>query len=907
MIRLFLLSLSILCGQSLDVAFRYVAGPNDDFIRVFVPGTMPSGTSNDWGPNSNGMIAPSAPSRMNYNETTDSYEKTYSLSVGDEHQYKIHFHHNSSGSNYTWIPDPLNPLTTDDNWTNSILEVTDPLLFQEARHLNSVGEVTGFSMGIFASEGVDSIRYSIGGDTLPGTEYYQDNGVLYIPFNPPLSVYDPIWVQASISGSWDTVYDFGAIEIIEAPIPGGIDLGPTWLNNSMFLAVYAPSQPVMRVVVNSLENASEEPEALTMYKDPNIQDTWWIELDLPGGEYEYEYLLINGNRIADPFSRRLTNGKTRIEIGPGGISTADDFIWSSNDYIRPSLDTLIIYELHVDDFSAQGNGQGTFLDVIDRLDHLKMAGINAIELLPITEFPGTHSWGYDPQLMSAVEENYGTPEEFMRLVDEAHSRGIAVIIDLIWNHIKSTSPIWEIQPDYDLNPYIKLHTDLNPNEAEGSWGMLDWDHFNPRTIDYINRVNKIWVDEYRVDGFRFDAMYMIGWDMQQQEYGIPAWSTELRNHDPTIYQIAEHLPSNPWLIENTDLSSGWHDSFHDKLLNDVHGQSLSTMSIMRQIVGLHEYSDWGDPYNSRTQAVKYMVSHDEQSILQEMVTFNSYSIEEARSRDKFYATILFTSLGIPMLFQGQEFGLQTGWDDDNNNGNYDDEKLQYRPVDWSLLNTDIGQSHLEHYSKLAKLRKSNPAFYEGTFYDLYRYTSQKVIVYGYKDESPNNNDDQVVVVANFSSLERTIENVPFLSSGIWYDALNPTNVITIDEDNYYDEYSIPAKSAIVFTNRDYQLAIPSSYESVPDQFQLVECYPNPFNGKLNIRYHINNVSNIYATIYDLSGKVIKSFESEPKYPGQHQLIWDTKNNNGDAVATGLYFISLSSKNRTTNKKVLYLK
>ena len=907
MIRLFLLSLSIVCGQSLDVAFRYVAGPNDDFIRVFVPGTMPSGTSNDWGPNSNGMIAPSAPSRMNYNETTDSYEKTYSLSVGDEHQYKIHFHHNSSGSNYTWIPDPLNPLTTDDNWTNSILEVTDPLLFQEARHLNSVGEVTGFSMGIFASEGVDSIRYSIGGDTLPGTEYYQDNGVLYIPFNPPLSVYDPIWVQASISGSWDTVYDFGAIEIIEAPIPGGIDLGPTWLNNSMFLAVYAPSQPVMRVVVNSLENGSEEPEALTMYKDPNIQDTWWIELDLPGGEYEYEYLLINGNKIADPFSRRLTNGKTRIEIGPGGISTADDFIWSSNDYIRPSLDTLIIYELHVDDFSAQGNGQGTFLDVIDRLDHLKMAGINAIELLPITEFPGTHSWGYDPQLMSAVEENYGTPEEFMRLVDEAHSRGIAVIIDLVWNHIKSTSPIWEIQPDYDLNPYIKLHTDLNPNEAEGSWGMLDWDHFNPNTIDYINRVNKIWVDEYRVDGFRFDAMYMIGWDMQQQEYGIPAWSTELRNHDPTIYQIAEHLPSNPWLIENTDLSSGWHDSFHDRLLNDVHGQSLSTMSIMRQIVGLHEYSDWGDPYNSRTQAVKYMVSHDEQSILQEMVTFNSYSIEEARSRDKFYATILFTSLGIPMLFQGQEFGLQTGWDDDNNNGNYDDEKLQYRPVDWSLLNTDIGQSHLEHYSKLAKLRKSNPAFHEGTFYDLYRYTSQKVIVYGYKDESPNNNDDQVVVVANFSSLERTIENVPFLSSGIWYDALNPTNVITIDEDNYYDEYSIPAKSAIVFTNRDYQLAIPSSYESVPDQFQLVECYPNPFNGKLNIRYHINNVSNIYATIYDLSGKVIKSFESEPKYPGQHQLIWDTKNNNGDAVATGLYFISLSSKNRTTNKKVLYLK
>ena len=87
------------------MTFRYVESQNDDFVRVFVPGTMPSGTSNDWGPNSNGFISPNALSEMVYNESSDSYEKTYSLNVGDEHQYKIHFHHNSSGSDYTWIPD----------------------------------------------------------------------------------------------------------------------------------------------------------------------------------------------------------------------------------------------------------------------------------------------------------------------------------------------------------------------------------------------------------------------------------------------------------------------------------------------------------------------------------------------------------------------------------------------------------------------------------------------------------------------------------------------------------------------------------------------------------------------------------------------------------------------------------
>ena len=280
---------------------------------------MPSGTSNDWGPNSNGFISPNALSKMVYNESTDSYEKTYSLNVGDEHQYKIHFHHNSSGSDYTWIPDPLNPLTTDDNWTNSILNVSDPLIFQIARHFGSNEEINGFSAGIFSSSGVDSIRYSIGADTVSGNEYYHNNGVLYIPFNPSLSVYDPLWVQALIDGEWNTVCSFGSIEIIEEPKPDEINMGPTWFNNSMYLAVYAPSQPVMKVLISSPGNSTEDSDALTMYKDPNMQDIWWIELDLPSGEYEYEYLLMNGNRIADPLSRRLTNGKTRIEIGPGGI------------------------------------------------------------------------------------------------------------------------------------------------------------------------------------------------------------------------------------------------------------------------------------------------------------------------------------------------------------------------------------------------------------------------------------------------------------------------------------------------------------------------------------------------------------------------------------------------------------
>ena len=100
-----------------------------------------------------------------------------------------------------------------------------------------------------------------------------------------------------------------------------------------------------------------------------------------------------------------------------------------------------------------------------------------------------------------------------------------------------------------------------------------------------------------------------------------------------------------------------------------------------------------------------MISHDEQSLIQEMVVFNNYTLDQARARDKFYASILFTSQGIPMVFQGQEFGLQTGWNDENANGDYE-EKLHYRPIDWSYLETATAQSHLDHYKKLIQFRKS---------------------------------------------------------------------------------------------------------------------------------------------------------------------------------------------------------
>ena len=358
------------------------------------------------------------------------------------------------------------------------------------------------------------------------------------------------------------------------------------------------------------------------------------------------------------------------------------------------------------------------------------------------------------------------------------------------------------------------------------------------------------------------------------------------------------------MVDNSPLNAAWHDSFHDVLLSDAHGQYNSATTFMNQVVRLHEYSNVSNAYSDRRQAVKYMISHDEQSILQEMVVFNNYSIEEARERDKFYANILFTSLGVPMLFQGQEFGLQTGWNDDNNNGDYE-EKLQYRPIDWSLLNTDIGQSHLEHYSKLIKFRKENPAFYNGTFYDLWRYEAERVIAYGYKDESDGSNNDQVVVIANFSEYDRTVNDVPFLSAGTWYNVLEPGNDLVTSDGNY-GEYSIGGKTAIIYANQQWDLSVQDE-TNMPDQFQIIKAYPNPFNAQVKIKLDMDRSTTGMIRIFDIRGQSVKTFDQTKFKQGSHHFIWDSRSDNGVEISSGVYIVSFDSEFGSINTKILLLK
>ena len=141
-----------------------------------------------------------APSIMTYNAETDCYEKTYSLETGQQFLYKMHFHHNSSGTDYSWVSDPLNMDITSDGYANSILNVTNPLFFQPARHLNDDGMVDGLSVGVSTDGNVGQFTYSVGQDEPSSGGYIFENNVFYVPIDPPRSLFESYDIAVSING-----------------------------------------------------------------------------------------------------------------------------------------------------------------------------------------------------------------------------------------------------------------------------------------------------------------------------------------------------------------------------------------------------------------------------------------------------------------------------------------------------------------------------------------------------------------------------------------------------------------------------------------------------------------------------------------------------------------------------------
>ncbi|MBZ8182586.1 alpha-amylase family glycosyl hydrolase [Oscillatoria salina] len=482
-----------------------------------------------------------------------------------------------------------------------------------------------------------------------------------------------------------------------------------------------------------------------------------VTVELEDGEYLYKYRIQSKSHffepdrwvdIVDPYATEvvddaLQNGVVRIKDGERIIDT---YVWMHDNKPLPPDEQLVIYEMHVGDFSGGEDDpyqRGKYENVIEKLDYLCELGINAIELMPIKEYPGDHSWGYNPRYFFATESSYGSTADLKQMIDECHNRGIRVIIDGIYNHSESECPLTQIDHDY------WYHHD--PKDSEFNWGPeFNYHHYDENldikpAWEFIGNTVRFWVEEYHIDGIRYDAAKQI--DNFEFLHWIVDETHRVANMKP-FYNVAEHIPDIP-SITNYDgpMDGCWHDSFYHTIVPHICGDTFE-LERLKDVIDCKRQGFMG-----ASNVVNYIANHDQQRLMVELGNRNVFD-EAAFKRIKLGVALLMTAVGIPMVWMGEEFG------------EYKPKTIESAKIDWSLLKNDENRSLFAWYKGLIGLRRNNHALYTENINFFHENAEAKVLAY----VRWNGEGSRVVVVANFSDnylADYEVTNFP--ENGTWHE------------------------------------------------------------------------------------------------------------------------------------------
>lgn len=484
-----------------------------------------------------------------------------------------------------------------------------------------------------------------------------------------------------------------------------------------------------------------------------------VTVDLEDGDYLYKFRVQSKSwffdqpdhwvTITDPYATDV-DGNSAEENGivhiKDGERIVDTYVWQNDATPLPADHELVIYEMHVADFSG-GEGdphaRGRYQDVIDKLDYLCELGINAIELMPVKEYPGSYSWGYNPRYFFAAESSYGSTADLKRLIDECHGRGIRVIMDGIYNHSEAASPLTQIDHDYWYH-----HA---PRDPDNSWGPeFNYEFYDENLETYparrfIGDTVRYWIEEFHIDGIRYDAArQMANYDFM---HWIVSETKRIASMKP-FYNIAEFIPENP-SITNVDgpMDGCWHDSFYHIVMPILCGEFFD-MEKLKDVIDAKRQGFMGT-----VNVVNYMTNHDHNHAMAEFADHDIFG-EAAFRRRKLGAVLVMTAMGVPLLWMGEEFG------------EYKHKTPDQAKVDWTLLAGDLNRNLFEYYKGLIRLRKMNHALYTENVDFFHENPDTRVLGYNrWNDEG-----SRVVVVANFSDNFLAGYSVPnFPDNGTWHE------------------------------------------------------------------------------------------------------------------------------------------
>ena len=700
----------------------------------------------------------------------------------------------------------------------------------------------------------------------------------------------------------DSFYYYVRPDVTVAPLPANMKDGINYLNeNSALLCLYAPGKQFAYAIGDF--NNWQPSESSYMKQTPDGK-RFWVQIDnlVPGKEYVFQYLLDNNIRIGDPYAAKVSDPWNDQYITPEtypgliaypagktqGIATVlqtgqKPYVWKSSGFTPPAKTDLVIYELLVRDFTSQH----TFQSVIDTLGYLHKLGINAIELMPVNEFEGNLSWGYNPNYYFAVDKYYGKAETLKKLVDTCHQLGIAVIGDMVLNHSYNTSPMamlyWDAansRPAAD-NPWYNV---TSPNTTY-SWGN-DFNHESADTKRLVDSITAYWMSEFRLDGFRFD--FTKGFTNKSGEGSaydasriaiLKRMASEMWKHNPNAYVIFEHLTDNSEEKELSAFGIMLWGNMNYKYGEAAKGSNDNGNSDLSW--GSYKSRSWTNP-----TLVTYMESHDEERemyrCLKEGLSMGNYNVQDtatALKRGGLIATFLFTIPGPKMIWQFGERGYDYSI-------NYDadgtPDRLAQKPPRWDYMTKPDRQKLYKIYSDLIYLKKTDPLFSTTDFQTDLTGTVKRIGL--------NLNGKSAVVLGNFGVISTNVSPA-FPKAGIWYDYITGDSLTVTDPNGN-----------LIFKAGEYRLymteriLLPTALDSKKQEPFSVIVAPNPVKDMAKILISYAGSENIEIRDFSLlggeSGKVFSG-----RISSNVEVPWTPK-------TKGIHIIQVTIGRQQVTRKVI---
>ena len=629
-------------------------------------------------------------------------------------------------------------------------------------------------------------------------------------------------VEADVNTGEGTLSDATETRIIRAPEvqnasrPSSIQGGPgendgiTYnADGSVTLSLYAPGKDFV-YVIGDFTNWEVDRDFF-MNRDG---DHWWLTIPasvLSGQEeYDFQYFVDGTIRTFDPFAHKVRtpqDGGISGSIYPGLESypsgqtenivsvirpeqRTDSFNFSS--FEPPEREDLVVYELLLRDFVEEGS----FSTLTDTLGYLDRLGVNAVELMPVANFGGNNSWGYNPNAHLALDKSYGPPQEFKQFVEAAHQRGIAVLMDVVYNHVTAQSPLSQLYGANLDNPFLEPQPgeDMSVDRGFCNDFFQELNHGSPFIQNYIDRANEYWIEEFNVDGFRFDLAKCVADDgVSAGANGYRSAVTEgwknVADHvwdtvDSDALMILEFFGSpevenelGAYRDENTGGMATWYN------MNSIYSQA--DMGYLSGEGGTSNFSS--SYFGNRSEYdqasfISYMESHDEQWLMRRKKAFgnsrdgySTQSLETALNRQKLVGGFFFTIPGPRMMWQFGELGYGWGENECLRDGSLEDSactasdpgRTSPKPIRWNYRDPETSPNRVRLYktwSALINLRQAHEVF-RSPETEVEMQVGDRDRIRWIRLSHPSMD---ALVVGNFGLLQRDA-TVTFQESGTWYN------------------------------------------------------------------------------------------------------------------------------------------